>query len=209
MIKYCIFILTFTLLFGLTSCSTILLQFYGTKKIKEVDEKTILKISKKYNIPLADNYILDSSYLTFLYSFDTIKYKVEIKNHYQPLQALYFDKSLQLKSYLINCYASGFPNLNWNKDNNLNTFPPKQHVPIDNLLQLDNQLKYLKPFSQSNPLNINSFDFIVVIYWNKFMGRQSKRLIRFVQQNCKLSKDNVKIIYANNDNIFANKKQTQ
>jgi hypothetical protein len=36
------------------------------------------------------------------------------------------------------------------------------------------------------------------------MGRQSKRLIHFVQENSKLEKEKkVKIIYANNDNIYA------
>ncbi len=36
------------------------------------------------------------------------------------------------------------------------------------------------------------------------MGRQSKRLIHFVQENYKLAKDfNVKIIYVNTDNVFA------
>jgi hypothetical protein len=36
------------------------------------------------------------------------------------------------------------------------------------------------------------------------MGRQSKRLIHFVQENSKLAKDyKVKIIYVNTDNIFA------
>jgi len=47
-------------------------------------------------------------------------------------------------------------------------------------------------------------DDIVIVYWSRFMGRQSKRLIRFVQENSKIGTDQkVKIIYANTDNRFA------
>ena len=53
-------------------------------------------------------------------------------------------------------------------------------------------------------ISIENYDYIVFVYWNRFMGRQSKRLIHFVQENYKLAKDfNVKIIYVNTDNVFA------
>jgi hypothetical protein len=65
-------------------------------------------------------------------------------------------------------------------------------------------MKYLKPIFENSKLSVDGYDYIVIVYWNRFMGRQSKRLIHFVQENSKLQKDKkVKIIYVNNDNIFA------
>jgi len=86
----------------------------------------------------------------------------------------------------------------------MTTFPPKQQAPIDSIVSLETQLKYLKPLSQTTKLLNDSYDYILIVYWNRFMGRQSKRLIRFVQDNSKLATGKkVKIIYANTDNIFA------
>ena len=197
-------ILILILVLGLTSCSSIIQGLYGIKNPKELKDQTIISYSEKYNIPLADNYKLDSSYLTFLSSLDTIKYKEQIKNHYQPLQVLYYDKNGQLKSFQINCYAGGFPNLNWDRNSIMTIFPPREQAPTDSILPLDLQLKYIRPLSQTVNFSTKNYDYIVIVYWNRLMGRQSKRLIHFVQENYKLSKDyKVKIIYVNTDNIFA------
>jgi hypothetical protein len=197
-------VITLTFSFGLTSCSSIFTGLYGMKKTNTVDEKTIVQYAKKYNIPNADSYELDTTYFSYLFSLDTTKYNSQIKNHYQPLQVLYYDKSGQLTSFQVNCYAGGFPNLKWDRNEIMTTFPPKQQAPIDSILSIETQLKYLKPLSQTTKLLNDSYDYIVIVYWNRFMGRQSKRLIRFVQDNSILAiGTKVKIIYANTDNIFA------
>lgn len=175
----------------------------GIKEPKSVNENVIFHYSENFNIPKTDCYELDTSFVSYLLSLDIAKYKTQIKNHYQPLQVLYFDRSGQMVSFQVNCYAGGFPNLKWERDNTLSTFPPKQQAPIDSILPLAEQLKYLRPLSKTTELASDKYDYIIVVYWSKFMGRQSKRLIRFVQGNCKLSRGKqVKIIYANNDNIF-------
>ena len=188
----------------LSSCSTISSSIYGLKKLKPIDQKTILQYSKKYNIPSADSYKLDTSYITFLASLDTTQYKEERKNHYQPLQALYFNQAGQLQSFQINCYAGGFPNLNWDRNEIFSTFPPQQQAPVDSILPLGTLLHYLQPLSQSKEFTAEDLDYVVIVFWSRFMGRQSKRLIRFVQENANLGTDlSTKIIYVNNDNLFA------
>ena len=92
-------ILTLTLVFGLTSCSSFIQLLYGIKYPMTVNEKTIVRYSKKYNIPPTDCFEMDTSYMSFLFSIDSTKYKTQIKNHYQPLQALYYNKSGKLKSF--------------------------------------------------------------------------------------------------------------
>lgn len=177
---------------------------FGIKKIKSIDEKSILYYSKKYNIPPADSYELDTTFYTFLKSLDQVIFKMEVKNHYQPLQALYFDKSGKLISYQINCYAGGIPNLNWNLNGTMETFPPKQQAPLDTIVPLYTQLKFLKPMSFTEKISSVDFDYFVVIFWSKFMGRQSKHFISCVQQNQKIASNiKVKILYVNTDNFFA------
>lgn len=192
------------ILFSLTSCSSIFSGLYGMKKPKTVDEETIARYEKKYNIPIVDNYELDATYFSYLFSLDTSQFKEQIKNHYQPLQVLYYDNSGHLVSFQINCYAGGFPNLKWNRNEIMSTFPPQLQAPLDSIFPLKTQMKYLKVLAQSAKINTDNYDYIVIVYWNIFMGRQSKRLIRFVQNNRKLEQDKkIKIIYVNTDNIFA------
>jgi hypothetical protein len=194
-----IFILSITL----TSCSKMIFRLYGMKNIKEVDDKTILRYAKRYQIPLKNIYQLDTAYFSFLFSLDSAKYETQIKNHYQPLQALYYENNGYLQSFHTNCYTGGFPNLKWNREEIFDTFLPEPRAPVDSIVSLQKLLNYLIPLQETQDFSIDSFDYIVVIHWNRFMGRQSKRLIQLVQENVKLSGNKtVEILYVNNDNIF-------
>jgi hypothetical protein len=193
--------------FSLTSCSSIMLGTYGIKSPHAVKEQTILSYAKKFNIPFEDTYVLDRSYSSYLPSTDTSLFKEQHKNHNQPLQALYYNNVGQLQSFHINCYAGGFPNLIWNKNGLFDIFPPEQQAPIDTFIDLKQQLKYFKPLSVTKTFAASNYDYVVIVFWNKFMNRQSKRLIQVVQENCKLSRDKmVKLIYVNNDNMFVSEK---
>lgn len=190
--------------FGLTSCSPIFTSLYGIKKINSLEEKTIVRYAEKYNIPSTESFMLDTTYFTYLFSLDTNGCNEEIKNHSQPLQTLYYDNTGSLKSFQLNCYAGGFPNLDWKSDELMSTFPPKQQAPVDSIVQLKRLLKYLNPLQTEESIKPDKYDYIVVVFWNRFMGRQSKRLIRVVQENSQLAKGKkVRLVYANTDNLFA------
>lgn len=184
-----------------TGCTTLFTAAYGIKEAKPVDEKTIVKYAKKYHIPIADAYQIDSTYLYFLSSFDTAHFQEAIQNHYQPLQALYYDKSGKLISFQVNCYAGGFPNLNWERNNAMKTFPPKIQAPLDTIVPLRKHLTYLLPLTTTTPFSLNDYDIVTIVHWNRLMGRQSKRLIKLVQTNSKLAKQRVKVVYVNTDNL--------
>lgn len=199
----CLLLLLITAGFALTSCKQMFLGLYGMRMPKEVNEKNILKAGKKYHIPPEDNYQLDSTYTTWLFSQDTSRFKHQIKNHYQPLQALYYNRNGILESFQINCYAGGFPNLKWNRNQIFETFPPKQQAPLDSLFTLDTHLKFLRPLSGTIRKSPLKTDYFAVVHWNRFMGRQTRRLIRCVQKNEKLTtSQQLKVIYVNNDNLF-------
>lgn len=185
-----------------TSCTSIILKTIGFNKYKEVDEKLIKKFASKYDIPHEDCYVLDTTYFSYLFSFDTVQYAKQIKNHYQPLQASYYNKG-ELKSFQINCYAGGFPNLNWDRDSIMDSFPPKEQAPLDSLLPLAKHIELINPMNDSKVLNIEKSDYIVIVHWSRFMGRHSKHLIEFIQENSTLAPDkNIRIIYVNNDEVF-------
>lgn len=93
------------------------------------DEKTIAQYASKYNIPPHDSYVIDTVYLSFLRSFDNAVYKKQIRNHFQPLQALYYKASGELQSFQISSYADGFPNFNWEKDGILKNSPQINKPP--------------------------------------------------------------------------------
>ena len=187
----------------LTGCSSLMTGLYGIKSLNKIDDKTILSYAKKIGIPERDVYHLDYNYFSYLFSLDTTEYKAQIRNHSQPLQARYYDKSGELKSFHVNCHAGGFPNLKWNRNNVMSTFLPGEQTPVDTIFPLERQKKYLIPLPQTELTDYADYDYIVIVFWNRFMGRQSKRLIRYVQDNSKLATDkSVKIIYVNNDNSF-------
>lgn len=180
------------------------MKMYGMNNPKQISNEEIVQLSEKYNIPPSDNYKLDTSYVNFLNAFDSIKYKNNIKDHLQPLQALYYNKDGQLESFQINCYAGGFPNLEWDRNEIMSTFPPQQQAPIDSILPLNLHLKYIQQLPDSKAIPTDGYNYFVIVHWNRFMGRQSKRLIQTVQENVKLSENQkVKIIYVNTDEVFA------
>lgn len=173
------------------------------KKIKELSETEIVKYDSNYSIPENDAYELDSNYVDFLFSLDSIKYENKQKNHFQPLQALYYDNSGQLVSFHVNCDAGGFPNLKWNRFGAFDTFLLKHQAPVDSILSLRKHLDFLTPIHQSTSTDWSAFDDVVIVHWIRFMGRQGKRLIEIVQKNVGLDTHlNSRVIYVNNDNIF-------
>jgi hypothetical protein len=191
------------LFFMLQSCSPLLLKTYGLKTIKPLTSEEIIRQGKKYKIPVSEAYELDSTYYTFIKSLDTNRLNQVIKDHFQPLQAIYYDKIGQMCSFHINCYCGGFPNLKWNRNGNFDVFLPKQQAPIDSVFTLEKQLSFVQPLAHHDTLNIKSFDYVIVVYWTRYMGRQSKRLIELVQKNARLTnRERVKIIYVNSDNAF-------
>jgi hypothetical protein len=203
------------LLLLISSCSPIL-SLYGVRNPKEISEKKIIRYSKRLNIPKDAIYKLDTSYFSFLSSLklkindsliaDTL-IKIELKhvqNHFQPLQALYFNNKGILESFQINCYAGGFPNLIWDRDSILTTFPPKIQAPLDSLLSDSLLISFSKPIFNSTEFKIGDFDFTVYVLYSKFTGRQNKRFIHFIQENLQLSNEKkVRVIYINMDNAYA------
>ncbi|MES2589264.1 MAG: hypothetical protein V4622_09795 [Bacteroidota bacterium] len=197
-------ILTLLILaFHLTSCMSILQSIYGIKDPKIISDTEIIKSSKKFKVDQNTSYKLDTSYYSFIINLDTNLFKVQRKNHIQPLQALYFNSQGELVKFYINCYAGGFPNLDWNRDGNLETFLPKDQAPVDTILNLQKLVNFLRPVKTSTNQDFENQDYNVFVFWSKCTKRHSKRLIRSIKENISLAKSTkVKIYYVNYDNVF-------
>lgn len=181
-------------------------KLMGLKKLKPQTEEAISQLAKRYQIPPADCYVLDSSYHRLI-SEVYAGMPTAAKDNLQPLQVIYYSKENSFQypvSWHINCYAGGFPNLKWNRDGRMEQFPPEQQAPLDSLLSLKKRMEFLRPVTGVVPFNSISYDHIVMVYWNRFMGHQSANLIRTAQQNAALAGNKrIKIIYVNNDNLFS------
>lgn len=189
-------------LFNTQSCTLL----FGVKRIKPLSENKVFKQSSKFNIPVEDNYSLDTSYMQWVH--DAAINNAKLRNdHLQPLQAIYYAKEnnfIAPISWQINCYAGGFPNLEWNRNGIMEVFPPKEQAPLDSLFSLNKHVEFFKPLAGVTAFNSIEYDYVIVVFWSRFMNRQSKKLIEVVQKNRKLANDKkVRILYINNDNFFA------
>jgi hypothetical protein len=177
---------------------------YGIKRCNSINIEEIEKYAKKYNIPLTNLCLLDTSYISIIKSIDSANWLLA-KNHYQPLQALYFNKDGDLVSFYNNCHAGGFPNLKWNRTGSLETFVPKTQIECDSLLNFEKQLQYLMSIEGGKLAlsNYSSANYNVVVYWNISFGRQSKRLIKQIKENCERAEnETVNLFFANDDEFF-------
>jgi len=202
----------------LTSCNSVFMRLYGIKKIRYVTEKDIIGQAQKMGIDTGRIFVLKNSQPDSGNSKNimitnnnnnnnkTCVYDPTQFRHNQPLQALYFNSKGALISFHNNCYTGGFPNLKWNRNNVFNFFPPKSQIPVDTVFNIKNVLRnvYYINGGQSKLTNIDSSDFYIVIFWNIFMYRQSRRLIMVVNDNLKLAdkKSKISIYYINDDNYF-------
>ena len=167
---------------------------YGLKKNVPLSQEEIKETANRFKI--INTYSIDSSYLLFLISITNHQLA---KNHFQPLQALYYNKAGKSIASFLNCYAGGFPNLKWNKNSNLNTFPPYP-IGTEDSISLNTLLTGCKIQYRGNNLNN---DYTIVIFWNKFMNRQTTVFQNSIRKNISLARNlSLNIIYINNDNLF-------
>jgi len=201
-IKLAIFV---SLIFILESCSSLFKNIYGVQDPEVLSKNQIINIAKENGISEQNLFELDSNYLNYVYSKSKDVGNESIKYRTQPLQVMYYNDKNKLLSYHVNCLATGFPKLNWNSDKQFDTFVPKSQAPTNQFFPLEELVQYFNPISIKS-LEMRNYNYVIIIFWNAFMEKQSKHLIKTVRNNIKLknTEDKVKIIYVNNDNLFSN-----
>ena len=194
-----VIIIPLLLLFSLTSCTSVFLSLYVMKKPRLLSTEEQKKEAKRQGISIEHFYQIDTNYWAYLEKMDNSR-QAQVKNHSQPLQALYFDEDGRLFRFYVNCYASGFPNLQWNRFGGLDQFPPLPQSPVDSLFSFQDIAALIRPYGVGQQV-IESATTIVV-FWNRMMGRQSKRFVKLIQQNAQLSKSPIQLMFVNTDELF-------
>jgi len=171
-------------------------------------EYDVVKLNNSKIIKTAKVFKIDSKYAlceldTNFYHF--FKDSNQRREYLKPLLVMYFDKDGKMVSFHSNCYAGGFPNLDWNGNKDFDYFPPVQQQwhSVDTLIYSDFK-QFLLPVANYDS-NDENIDYYVLVFWDKFTGRQCKRFVKLIQDNAKLAKGNVKLIFVNKDNFFVEK----
>lgn len=166
-------------------------------KVLEKDE--MHKYSRDMKIPDETSFYIDSTYKYFLKSCDTTLRK--IKNHCQPMQALYYPKASQYHNvWFINCYA--YPTRTgviWNKKSEFEKYPPTGNLKADSLFTIEQLANHIIPVFDGYHFPEITNDCILVFYC-RTMHRDSKELLREVRKNAEISREKIQIIYINSDN---------
>jgi len=184
---------------------------YGMKASKEYSPSEIQKVARHYKIEPAGLYLLQNSYNDYfdsigvLYGYrpNSCDTSQVMKHHYQPLQVLFFDQTGKLVAFHNNCYTGGFPNLKWNRKGTFDSIPARAVIPLDTLLKFNTLIRFLRTSSGLNPdmQSLEKREYMIAVFWTTFMGRQSKRLIRVMQDKYSDKRD-VGILYINADIMF-------
>lgn len=215
--------LSFTLLFS--GCKLMYRTLLGVNtqpdlmSYEELDKK-----SKRYGVDQESNYYLEVEdgyydavkelYLTKLETLDTIKDSLEIerlkqtiKNDRQPVQLRYFDAEGEATFKMVNCYVDPPIPMNWNVEGSLDQFPPKTPDIPSLKMNVNQPIDFFLPHiknKEGKPLTkeqLPAADYYVILFWNSFFIRPSKKLIKQVKLYHKKHKaENVHAIYVNNHN---------
>jgi hypothetical protein len=168
---------------------------YGIKKYQKLPYKTVQKINTHWGI-LNSSFILsqiDSSQMNKRKEF--ISNSNLYKNLHQPNQIAFLNSKNDSISLIVNCDIGGFPNLKWKSllDQDHSILLSQFRYPIKAIDYLQTCLSYevsdsILQTTIKNPKTI-------LVKYSFFMGRQSKRLIKYIKQSNQFS--SYSIIFVN------------
>jgi hypothetical protein len=187
---------------SLCSCQAVFTGIYGIREPAPLEAAHLPKLAAEYGIPTGSpSAVLDTSFRRVLRRMHRQDSSVA-KNHWQFLQAVYYDATGRQQSFHINCYADGFPNLQWERAGIMEHFPPAQQAPRDSALTLAEHLSHLH--SADSATSAQPADYTVVVHWSRFMTRQSRRLIQAVRRNVALAPSGTRVVmvFVNTDDFY-------
>lgn len=188
----------------------------STEKIAKKSKRYGVDQNANYTLRVEDSYIdTVKAYVTKAYdSLDTLTDAVEIarlrkntSNDLQPVQLRYFNAEGKAIFKMVNCYVDPPIPMKWNVEGSLDQFPPKT-PDIKSLKEDVNQdLDFFLPYivtsdeEELTMADLPNADYYVIIFWNSFFIRPSKKLIKQVKRYHKKHEDeNIHVIYVNNHN---------
>ncbi|MCU0361606.1 MAG: hypothetical protein MUF75_13015 [Bacteroidia bacterium] len=187
--------------FFISSCTPIFLGLYGINNSpKKISLKQLENFSTKQGIK--EYYILDTGYCRSLRS------KVpgpNLNDFQQPLQIKVFDKlNDSLIAYTVNCEVGGFPNLHWKRYAKLDSVLKGSKQSCDTMESFTSAITYLRDKSIKPTVLIGEAEIEVLVYYTVFMKRQSKRLIRYLNEvKANFPSDGIQYRFVHCDYLFS------
>jgi hypothetical protein len=165
------------LLPGFNSC----IWLYGYRGIKERPDSELQKFTQK-NLPGQTAFKIDT--LAFWEHYKDIGDNQLLHDLYQPIQMMVYDSNHVLKSWEINCYAPGFPNLKWEKYINFDTIPPTplRANPYLEVLNKNVGFDFIVDLQGSKIALNKDYDYLFIAYYSLGLRRQSKRLLKAMKK---------------------------
>lgn len=199
-----------------SSCLKIYFRIYGIKKCKAVSIQNLSNFLTKNLI--TDSLILQVDSVKYkklinTKNIDTLNYKFAswwTQNHIQPIQVIYFDvDSNKSVAAFFNCIAetNGISKMTWNKDKELEQFPPIAYRKwCDSLFSYNEILNTIVNLKTGkNFESVPRKKYLILVFYSLFIEKQTLNLIREVKYNLSMQKsNNYEIYYVNMDNYFYN-----
>ncbi len=180
------------------SCSSILLKKYGYHDPKDFTLNSYNEFINSFDTLTAIKIISDTSQFKKIINLvpDSI-----IKNHLgQPVQILNFT-DFNLVSFHANCFARGsFSGLDWNFNNDFNSFPPTSAINIDVFKLTLNEYSNIY-----NELNVAKKKYTVIVFWSWMFENVSKDAIKIAYNNFNVANksDSTNFVLINIDKYWA------
>ncbi len=190
---------------ALTSCKIIVLNLIGMKvPFRSYSDAKITEFASELNIPENQLYKLDTSISELaLKTIDSTIQKRKMERYTGPVQVRYYNASGELVSHLNIADLYPVP-IEWERDSNFYTYPPKTLIKTDSLsLSFDVLNTYLKPINGVADFKVDQE--FAVVFWSRGFWKESKRLTSLVQNNASENgpKNGLPIFYINTDDLVA------
>lgn len=204
----------FILCISLSSCLKIYFRIYGIKKCKAVSIQNLSSFLTKNLI--TDSLILQVDSIKYqklinTKNIDTLNYKYAswwTQNHIQPIQVIYFDiDSNKSVAAFFNCIAEtkGISTMTWNKDKELEQFPPIAYRKwCDSLFTYNEILNTIVDLKTGKSIEfVPRKKYLILVLYSLFIEKQTLNLIREINYNLSKQKtNNYELYYINMDNYF-------
>ena len=178
-----------------------LMGLFGEKSVSAEQVKQIIRPT----LEIAQN-VFDE-----FENIDTLNYKFAswwTQNHIQPIQVIYFDvDSNKSVAAFFNCIAetNGISKMTWNKDKELEQFPPIAYRKwCDSLFSYNEILNTIVNLKTGkNFESVPRKKYLILVLYSLFIEKQTLNLFREVKYNLSKQKsNNYEIYYVNMDNYF-------
>ncbi|MEW5677404.1 hypothetical protein ABGT15_13920 [Flavobacterium enshiense] len=154
------------------------------------------------------NYAQELKKLDLSNSKDSVyksKLKKIVKDDSQPVQVRYFDANYNQIFKLVNCYIDNPFTMSWNVNGCFKAFPPK--IDIEDLNNDEKTLDFFLAHiydidgKRSSLKALPKADYYVIVFWNSFFKRPSRKLIRKIKDYSNKHKGkSIYTMYVNNQN---------